>query len=348
MEDEYESLPSASTGVHMMAGAVAGIMEHCLMYPLDSVKTRLQSLRPIAGARYTGVTDALYKMIRYEGALRPVRGISAVVVGSGPAHALYFSAYEKLKRQLSGTENGARSPISQCLAGGLATLMHDSVMNPAEVVKQRMQMYNSPYKSCTDCLAHVWRSEGVKAFYRSFTTQLSMNIPFQCVHFVTYEFLTEWTNPSRTYNPSAHMISGAAAGALAAAFTTPLDVCKTLLNTQEVTMLEATKQSRIRGLWHAASTIHLCCGLPGFVRGLQARVMYQMPSTAIAWSTYELFKYLLHERHHVVVMPVVAVTAKVEPSGALDRNKPLDSGVRRETNTCEKLPLPESTRSPGG
>lgn len=75
-------------------------------------------------------------------------------------------------------------------------MMHDSVMNPAEVVKQRMQMYNSPYKSCTDCLLHVWRSEGVQAFYRSFTTQLTMNIPFQCVHFVTYEFLQEVSRSS--------------------------------------------------------------------------------------------------------------------------------------------------------
>lgn len=77
------------------------------------------------------------------------------------------------------------------LAGGLATVLHDSVMNPAEVVKQRMQMYASPYKNCVQCFLHVWRVEGTQAFYRSFTTQLTMNIPFQCVHFVTYEFLQE-------------------------------------------------------------------------------------------------------------------------------------------------------------
>ena len=39
--EEYESLPSgASLGTHMMAGAVAGIMEHTVMYPVDSVKVR--------------------------------------------------------------------------------------------------------------------------------------------------------------------------------------------------------------------------------------------------------------------------------------------------------------------
>lgn len=36
--DEYETLPSSNVTDHMMAGAIAGIMEHCVMYPLDSVK----------------------------------------------------------------------------------------------------------------------------------------------------------------------------------------------------------------------------------------------------------------------------------------------------------------------
>lgn len=36
--DEYESLPTTSVGVNMTAGASAGIMEHCIMYPVDSVK----------------------------------------------------------------------------------------------------------------------------------------------------------------------------------------------------------------------------------------------------------------------------------------------------------------------
>jgi len=36
--DDYESLPTESVATHMTAGAIAGIMEHCVMYPLDSVK----------------------------------------------------------------------------------------------------------------------------------------------------------------------------------------------------------------------------------------------------------------------------------------------------------------------
>lgn len=146
-------------------------------------------------------------------------------------------------------------------------------------------MANSPYKSVIDCMIKTYRTEGITAFYRSFTTQLTMNIPFQSIHFAVYEFCQKLTNKDGNYNPPAHVISGAAAGATAAALTTPLDVCKTLLNTQEGT--------RASGLLQAINIIYRLGGIGGFFRGVQARIMYTMPSTAICWSTYEFFKYLL-------------------------------------------------------
>uniref|UniRef100_A0A9L0JRX4 Solute carrier family 25 member 37 n=1 Tax=Equus asinus TaxID=9793 RepID=A0A9L0JRX4_EQUAS len=37
--EDYENLPtSASLSTHMTAGAMAGILEHSIMYPVDSVK----------------------------------------------------------------------------------------------------------------------------------------------------------------------------------------------------------------------------------------------------------------------------------------------------------------------
>lgn len=174
-------------------------------------------------------------------------------------------------------------------------------MNPAEVVKQRMQVYNSPYKNSLNCILDVWRREGVRAFYRSYVTTLSMNIPSQSLHFMTYEFMQELTNSERTYSPKAHMLSGAIAGGVSAAVTTPLDVCKTLLNTQEKQALNASKQRSVTGLLNAATTIYKCCGPKGYFQGLQARVLYSMPATAISWSVYEFFKYYLNnrnQRHH--------------------------------------------------
>lgn len=36
--EDYETLPTNNVVTHMTAGAIAGVMEHCVMYPLDSVK----------------------------------------------------------------------------------------------------------------------------------------------------------------------------------------------------------------------------------------------------------------------------------------------------------------------
>lgn len=69
-----------------------------------------------------------------------------------------------------------------------ATLIHDAISNPTEVIKQRLQMYGSPYKSVIQCARGIYQTEGMKAFYRSYMTQLVMNLPNQALHFSTYEF----------------------------------------------------------------------------------------------------------------------------------------------------------------
>jgi len=265
--DEYEKLPHGSVVTHMTAGAIAGTAEHCVMYPLDSVKTRMQSLTPSPSAEGRSVMNTLTQMVRTEGVFRPVRGMSAVMIGAGPAHAMYFSCYERIKEALANPRVPASSYYNNFVygaAGCLATVFHDGVMTPADVVKQRMQMYNSPYKSCWDCVRKTYQAEGYRAFYRSYTTQLSMNIPFQSIHFMVYEGMQTLTNNDRHYNPKAHMVSGAMAGAVAAAITTPLDVCKTLLNTQERATLNSLGRSQISGLAIAFRTVYQLGGPRGY------------------------------------------------------------------------------------
>ncbi|XP_035674964.1 mitoferrin-2-like [Branchiostoma floridae] len=294
-DDPYESLPKESSlAAHLGAGALAGMAEHCIMYPVDSVKTRMQSIIPEPGARYRSIAHAFKTIIRQEGLLRPVRGVSVVAAGAGPAHALYFSCYEQMKRTLGGNSRGMEPghyPVANGAAGCIATVFHDASMNPVDVVKQRLQMYGSPYKGAIDCFRTVLRTEGVGAFYRSFTTQLTMNLPFQSIHFMVYEFMQEHFNPSHEYNPETHLVSGAMAGAVAAAITTPLDVCKTLLNTQEKRV--RNKKAAISGMVDAFRTVYRVGGFFAYFKGVRARVVFQMPATAISWSVYELFKHLI-------------------------------------------------------
>uniref|UniRef100_A0A2P2I2F9 Mitoferrin-1 n=1 Tax=Hirondellea gigas TaxID=1518452 RepID=A0A2P2I2F9_9CRUS len=290
--DDYEKLPSGHLGVHMSAGAVAGIFEHIIMYPVDAVKTRMQCLAPSPEASYTSVREGLTKMIMREGIMTPIKGVNAVILGAGPAHALYFSAYEGIKHRF-GSSNSFTNDIVNAGAGCGATLVHDSIMVPADVIKQRLQMYNSPYSSCLACARHLYNTEGIRAFYRSYTTQLAMNIPHHAILIIMYEKMQKLLNPSKEYNALAHCTAGATAGAIGAAITTPLDVCKTLLNTQESSTLNQIHKARVTGIRTAFKTIYMMQGFKGFFRGMQARILYQMPSTAIAWTVYELFKHYL-------------------------------------------------------
>lgn len=61
----------------------------------------MQSLRPEPAARYRNVLEALWRIARTEGVWRPMRGMNITATGAGPAHALYFACYEKLKKTLS-------------------------------------------------------------------------------------------------------------------------------------------------------------------------------------------------------------------------------------------------------
>ena len=40
-EIDYESLPTNNLWQHLLAGAMAGLMEHCAVYPVDCVKVRV-------------------------------------------------------------------------------------------------------------------------------------------------------------------------------------------------------------------------------------------------------------------------------------------------------------------
>ncbi|KAL3108481.1 hypothetical protein niasHT_015403 [Heterodera trifolii] len=302
--DEYESLaPTYSLWVHLAAGAAAGMAEHCVMFPLDSVKTRLQSLCPCPESTCPTPIHGVASMVRREGFWRTFRGVNAVAAGSVPAHALYFTVYEKFKSSLTGNTHGHSNSLSYALAGMAATVVHDLVMNPAEVVKQRMQMLYSPYGGSLECVRCIFRNEGIAAFYRSYSTQLFMNVPFQAVHFVCYEFWQEQFNRERKYDPTSHLVSGGLAGGLAAAVTNPLDCVKTVLNTQQSPQPVIDKRSLLylkgsyNGILDAISSIYSTRGFAGFLVGLHARVLYQMPSAALSWSVYELFKYLLGEQN---------------------------------------------------
>ena len=86
---------------------------------------------PAANGR-RGLVATGMAMIRSEGRFSPYRGVWTMVAGAGPAHALYFASYERLKVILSPAGSANSNPLAQSAAACVATVLHDGVMTPAE------------------------------------------------------------------------------------------------------------------------------------------------------------------------------------------------------------------------
>ncbi|KAI9250263.1 carrier protein [Sporodiniella umbellata] len=283
---EYESLGSNTTmAQNALAGALAGIAEHCVMYPIDSIKTRMQV---ISSAPTTITqTSTTARMLNLW------KGVNSVLVGAGPAHALHFATYEFCKDYFGANLTQGHHPFATAAAGACATIAHETVMNPFDVVKQRMQLKDSAYRSVRECAKSVYAKEGIRAFYMSLPITLVMSVPFQSIQFATYEFFRE-TLSKEHYDPKAHLMAGALAGAVASSITTPMDVVKTLLQTSG-----NSQDARIRsvtGFKEASIIIMERHGIRGFFRGFRPRILTHIPSTTISWGVYEYFKWAVHDQ----------------------------------------------------
>ncbi|CAL9055963.1 unnamed protein product [Musa banksii] len=282
---------------YMVAGSVAGLVEHTAMFPVDTLKTRMQAgsppCQPLVGLRQT-----LRAVVSAEGPLGLYRGVGAMSLGAGPAHAVYFSVYELSKESLS--RENPNNPAVHAASGVLATIASDAVFTPMDTVKQRLQLKGSPYKGVVDCVSRVLTEEGIRAFYASYKTTVIMNAPYTAVHFATYEAakraLMEISPESATDERLVvHATAGAAAGALAAAVTTPLDVVKTQLQCQQgVCGCDRFSSSS------TSEVIRAIIGRDGYVglmRGWKPRMLFHAPAAAICWSTYEATKSFFQKRN---------------------------------------------------
>ncbi|KAF8552397.1 mitochondrial carrier [Imleria badia] len=292
-EADYEALPSnAGLTVNMLAGALAGITEHAVMFPVDSIKTRMQVFAASPAAVYTGIGNAFTRISSTEGIRALWRGVSSVILGAGPAHAVHFGTYEAVK-ELVGGNNAGNQWLATSLAGASATIASDALMNPFDVIKQRMQVHQSQFRSVFTAMRVVYHTEGPGAFYVSYPTTLMMSIPFTAVQFTVYEQIKKVLNTKGEYSPVTHMIAGGVAGGVAAGVTTPLDVAKTLLQTRGTS--QDPEIRKLGGMMDAFRVIWKRDGLKGFGRGISPRILTHMPSNALCWLSYEFFKVAIRE-----------------------------------------------------
>ncbi|CAI4886438.1 AFH_G0029060.mRNA.1.CDS.1 [Saccharomyces cerevisiae] len=289
---DYEALPTHAPLYHqLIAGAFAGIMEHSVMFPIDALKTRIQS----ANAKSLSAKNMLSQISHIstsEGTLALWKGVQSVILGAGPAHAVYFGTYEFCKKNLiDSSDTQTHHPFKTAVSGACATTASDALMNPFDTIKQRIQLNTSA--SVWQTTKQIYQSEGLAAFYYSYPTTLVMNIPFAAFNFVIYESSTKFLNPSNEYNPLIHCLCGSISGSTCAAITTPLDCIKTVLQIRGSQTVSLEIMRKADTFSKAASAIYQVYGWKGFWRGWKPRIVANMPATAISWTAYECAKHFL-------------------------------------------------------
>ncbi|KAF2496222.1 mitochondrial carrier [Lophium mytilinum] len=254
----------------LLAGGLAGTTVDLTLFPLDTLKTRLQSS---AGFSRSGGLRGIY------------RGVGSALVGSAPGAALFFTTYDSTKRILLTRTSPGNDALAHMAAASLGEVAACAVRVPTEVVKQRAQALQHPSSmaALTHILgqrhargyAHVWRE-----LYRGWSITVMREVPFTMIQFPLWEALKSWRAAQagkRGVSGAEGAVFGSLAGAVAAGVTTPLDVLKTRM------MLASEK----RPMGEMLRQIVRESGPRAFFAGIGPRVFWISAGGAIFLGSYQ-------------------------------------------------------------
>ncbi|KAH6656829.1 mitochondrial carrier domain-containing protein [Truncatella angustata] len=227
----------------LLAGGLAGTTVDLSLFPLDTLKTRLQSA---AGFFPSGGFNGIY------------RGVGSAVVGSAPGAAFFFCTYEGVKKSLAarrqrqddlllstggglhGKPDGLgkwKEPFEHMAAASLGEVAACAIRVPTEVVKQRAQagLHGGSSSAALGAILAQYKTVGLagvwRELYRGWGITVMREVPFTVIQFPLWEALKAW---GRRRKGDGHEVSagesalyGSMSGAVAAGITTPLDVLKT-------------------------------------------------------------------------------------------------------------------------
>lgn len=260
----------------VIAGGTAGVVVETALYPIDTIKTRLQAVRGGGKINFKG----LYS------------GLAGNLAGVLPASALFVGVYEPTKQKLLQIFPENLSAAAHLTAGAIGGFAASLVRVPTEVVKQRLQ--TGQFASAPDAVRLIASKEGFKGLYAGYGSFLLRDLPFDAIQFCIYEQLRIGYKAAarRDLNDPENAIIGAFAGALTGAITTPLDVIKTRLMVQG-------SASQYKGIFDCVQTIVREEGPPALLKGIGPRVMWIGIGGSIFFGVLERTKRMLAQRRPV-------------------------------------------------
>ncbi|KAH7860449.1 hypothetical protein Vadar_013542 [Vaccinium darrowii] len=267
----FDFLRTVLEGV--IAGGLAGVVVETALYPIDTIKTRIQAAH--GGGKI--IWKGLYS------------GLAGNIAGVLPASALFVGVYEPAKQTLLKIFPENLSAVAHLTAGAIGGVAASLIRVPTEVVKQRMQ--TRQFASAPDAVRLIVSREGFKGLYAGYGSFLLRDLPFDALQFCLYEQLRIGYKlaAKRDLSDPENAIIGAFAGALTGAITTPLDVIKTRL------MIQGSA-NQYKGIFDCVQTIVKEEGPPALLKGIGPRVLWIGIGGSIFFGVLESTKRFLAQR----------------------------------------------------
>ncbi|KAK9746401.1 Mitochondrial carrier protein [Popillia japonica] len=258
----------------LFGGAAAGLVVDVVLFPLDTIKTRLQAQQ---GFLKAGGFTGIYK------------GIGPQVIASAPQAALFFCTYETFKHYVSPHASSHSLPIVHMAGASLAEIVACLIRVPMEVVKQRRQTTRN--RSSLSILISAYTNEGfIKGLYRGYGSTIIREVPFSIIQFPVLEYLKTLYKVYLKDNSNLQSWEvancGAIAGGISAAVTTPLDVVKTRIMLADKT-LAASGTLTVRNMM---KVVYKEKGMTGLFAGFTPRVMWITIGGYIFFGVYDFAK----------------------------------------------------------
>ncbi|XP_014447001.1 mitochondrial glutamate carrier 2 isoform X2 [Tupaia chinensis] len=291
----------------LINGGVAGLVGVTCVFPIDLAKTRLQNQH--GTAMYKGMIDCLVKTARAEGFLGMYRGAAVNLTLVTPEKAIKLAANDFL-RQLLMEDGRQRDLKMEMLAGCGAGMCQVVVTCPMEMLKIQLQDAGRsaghpqgptsgppsarPYStssasthkrpSATLIAWELLRTQGLAGLYKGLGATLLRDIPFSIIYFPLFANLNHLGIDELTGKASfAHsFLSGCAAGSVAAAAVTPLDVLKTRIQT----LKKGLGEDVYTGIADCARKLWTQEGPSAFMKGAGCRALVIAPLFGIAQGVY--------------------------------------------------------------
>nr|XP_029544964.1 calcium-binding mitochondrial carrier protein SCaMC-2-B-like isoform X2 [Oncorhynchus nerka] len=273
---------------HLVAGGAAGAVSRTCTAPLDRLKVLMQ----VHASRTNSmcIAGGFTHMIREGGMWSLWRGNGMNVIKIAPESAIKFMAYEQIKR-LIGSNQETLGILERFVAGSLAGAIAQSSIYPMEVLKTRLALRKTgQFSGIADCAKHIFRKEGMAAFYKGYIPNLIGIIPYAGIDLAVYETLkNSWLQRYATdsADPGVFVLlaCGTTSSTCGQLASYPLALVRTRMQAQAT--IEGGPQMTMSGLFkHIVKTE----GAFGLYRGLAPNFMKVIPAVSISYVVYENLK----------------------------------------------------------